>query len=93
MSNSVLIACSLVVSEEGGHGEAVIRSERRLRGHAEKPFVLPATIYPGSIHQLNKRTGFPGRDVMEMYFGLLLGLYEEGGDVIQDLPRKELPQL
>lgn len=92
MSNSVLIARSLVVSEEGGHGEAVIRSER-LRGHAEKPFVLPATIYPGSIHQLKKRTGFPGRDVMEMYSGLLLGLYEEGGDVIQDLPRKELPQL
>lgn len=30
MYNSVLIACSLVVSEEGGHGEAVIHSERRL---------------------------------------------------------------
>lgn len=60
MSNSVLIACSLVVSEEGGHGEAVIRSERRLRGHAEKPFVLPATHLPRLYTSAQQTHWLPG---------------------------------
>lgn len=86
--NSVLIACGLVVLEEG-HRETVIHAECRLFmwllwGHAQKTFSLPVTL-----HLLASQ----GKIRWKMYYGLFLGLYEEGVDILQVFPRKELSQL